>query len=247
MASINKPIPGSRNPVSYIDGLTARVLSGTTLTLSAGSCSDSINNIEMMISDAITINAAVNGINGLDTGSLAANAFYYVYVIGDSGGNHLSKSILSASIVAPKLPYGYDSWRMVDIKLTGGSTSFVPSYTISNGVHRKFVYTTPYPITGIDLIATYDVEALNLCVAPVALSNVSFEVIFDPDVAGDIVYMSIDGVNDYAEISGPVVGVPQVTDVECPALLVTSVPSIYLKSSNINTVELYVKSFGYTV
>ena len=97
-SSINKPIPGSRNPVSYISGLTADWLSNTTLTLNVGACSDSLNYIDMVVDTAITINAAIVGVNGIDTGALGVSTFYYVFVIGDSSGFNLPAASIAGHL-----------------------------------------------------------------------------------------------------------------------------------------------------
>jgi hypothetical protein len=53
---------------------------------------------------SLTLNTATSGANGLDTGSLAANTWYYVYVI--YNGTTVS-CLMSASSTAPTLPSGY--------------------------------------------------------------------------------------------------------------------------------------------
>lgn len=72
-------------PNLYIDGLG--ISPGATtllLTVGTGAARDSTNQDDIIVSTALTINGAANGANGLDTGALAANTFYYVYVIGSS-------------------------------------------------------------------------------------------------------------------------------------------------------------------
>lgn len=72
-------------PSLYVDGLgIAPASTTTTLTLSSGAARDSTNVADISLSADVTINAAVVGANGIDTGALAASTFYYVYVIGSS-------------------------------------------------------------------------------------------------------------------------------------------------------------------
>lgn len=77
--------PMVNDPSLYIDGLgIAPAATTTTLTLSAGAARNSTNLNDIVLSTAVTINAATVGANGIDTGALAASTFYYVYVIGSS-------------------------------------------------------------------------------------------------------------------------------------------------------------------
>lgn len=69
----------------YIDGLV--VSPGATnllVNLGAGAARDSTNTNDIVLTDAVVINTAAHGANGLDTGVLAINSTYYVYVIGSS-------------------------------------------------------------------------------------------------------------------------------------------------------------------
>lgn len=71
----------------YINGLGIAPGSTTTkINLAAGAARDSTNQNDIVLSSAVTINAATNGANGLDTGALGASTFYYVFVIGSSLG-----------------------------------------------------------------------------------------------------------------------------------------------------------------
>ena len=71
----------------YINGLG--ISPGTTnvlVNVAAGAARDSTNQDDIVFGSSVIINSAVNGANGLDTGSatLANNTFYYVFAIGSS-------------------------------------------------------------------------------------------------------------------------------------------------------------------
>jgi hypothetical protein len=69
----------------YINGL--HLTTGTTdllVNVAAGAARDSTNQDDIVLGTAAIANIATNGVNGLDTGTVAANTFYYVYVIGSS-------------------------------------------------------------------------------------------------------------------------------------------------------------------
>ena len=249
---INNPIPGSRNPVAYMTGLTADWLSNTTLTLNTGACSDSTNDIDMIVATAITINGAVNGAAGLDTGSLAASTFYYVYVIADSSGytNEIPSAIISASATGPLMPYGYDTWRMVDIKVTDGSSHFRLSYTIETGAAREFVYDAPLTVGSLTTANTYAAIPLTGIVAPIGSPEVCFSASFNPAVAGHIAYLRPTGATgDYAKLSGVVASVAQLADIKCTAFVATGTASVDFKTTagTPEALTLLVKSFTYNV
>ncbi len=248
-SSINKPIPGSRNPVSYVSGLTADWLSNTTLTLNVGACSDSLNYIDMVVDTAITINAAAVGVNGIDTGALGASKFYYVFVIGDSSGFNHPAALISLSPTAPIMPYGYDSWRMVDIKVTDGSSHFLLSYTNGKYGNREFIYDAPLTTGSSALTTSYVALPLTNCVAPIGTPSVKFVATFTPNAPANIAYVHPTGsTGDEAKLSGVVAGVAQVADLECTAFVVTGVASVSLKASAAtDTLVLLVKSFTYNV
>jgi hypothetical protein len=248
-SSINKPVPGSRNPVSYVNGLTADWLSNTTLTLNTGACSDSLNYIDMVVDTAITINAAVVGVNGIDTGALAVSTFYYVFVIGDSSGFNSPAALLSKSATAPIMPYGYDSWRMVDIKVTDGSSHFLLSYTNGQYGDREFIYDAPLTTGSSALTTSYVALPLTACVAPIGTPSVKFVATFTPNSAGNIAYVQPTGsTGNETKLSGVVAAVAQIADLECTAFVVTGAASVSLKSTAAtDTLVLLVKSFTYNV
>ena len=68
----------------YINGLGISNDATTPLTVldvAPGSCLDSTGTYQLNSNSSITINAAVNGLNGLDTGTFAQAKVYAVYVV----------------------------------------------------------------------------------------------------------------------------------------------------------------------
>ena len=249
-SSINKPIPGSRNPVSYVNGLTASLLSTTTLTLNTGACSDSLNIIDMVVPTAITIIGTTQGVNGIDNDdTLTASSFYYVFVIGDSSGFNKPAGLISLSPTAPLMPYGYDSFRMVDIKVTDGSSHFLISFTNGNYEYREFIYDAPLTTGSSALTTSYVALPLTACVAPIGTPSVKFIAKFTPNSAGNIAYVQPTGsTGNETQLSGVVTAVAQIADLQCMAFVVTGVASISLKATAAtDTLVLLVKSFTYNV
>ena len=135
-------------PFLYISGLNISVASTTVLAIAPGQARDSSDNIDMPVGFSnlqgntlpalqfqnymppLFLNGAVNGANGLDSGSLIATMDYAVYLIGDSRGYNPVAAILSLTSNAyPLLPLGYDSYRLLGFIQTDGSAHFVVSST----------------------------------------------------------------------------------------------------------------------
>ncbi len=70
-----------------------------------------------------TINAATTGANALDTGSLAASTWYYIYAISDGTGSNRAY-LLSLSSTTPTMPTGYTFKYRIGSIFTNGSSNF---------------------------------------------------------------------------------------------------------------------------
>jgi len=71
----------------------------------------------------LTINAAVNGANGLDSGGLANNSWYYIFVIYNPTTATVA-GLLSTSSSSPTLPSGYTALGRFGAIPTDGSATF---------------------------------------------------------------------------------------------------------------------------
>lgn len=129
--------------VDYVTGLQISYTTTTTLTVAAGRCRAANELNDIIIDEAIVINAAANGAAGLDTGALANATFYYVYAVADSTLNNDPSVVVSASASAPTLPSGYNIYRLIGRGfLTDGSAHFLPFKRTGNGLVRKHRYDT---------------------------------------------------------------------------------------------------------
>lgn len=68
----------------YINGLKMSWISGTSIGVTAGACRDSSNVNDIIIPNAIIVDATKVGPNGLDEGALVNNMYYAVYAIASS-------------------------------------------------------------------------------------------------------------------------------------------------------------------
>lgn len=113
----------------YINGLG--ISPGTTnvlVNVAAGAARDSTNQDDIVFGSSVIINSAVNGANGLDTGSatLANNTFYYVFAIGSSlsSGQEIS-NIQAVSTMA-------SGTTILNGTVIAEGTITQPSATVSN-------------------------------------------------------------------------------------------------------------------
>lgn len=206
-------------PLLYVNGCNLSRPSATTLSLSAGICRDSTNTFDLNIGNylglsgvgtansATTINAAVNGLNGLDTGSLGASSDYYVFVIASSVGYYPTGAILSLSATAPKLPFGYDLFRRVGAVLTDGGSSLWPFFQTGNGSEKNYQFDNT--ITVVNNLGNTTPQTLSLTpsVPPGANSaRVLLYAILTPNTAGNSFLLQPTGaITIPINISAPVV------------------------------------------
>lgn len=85
----------------YINGLHLTTNSTTAINVVAGSARDATNQDDIVLAANTVLSISSNGVNGLDTGTVAANTFYYVFVIGSSlGANPEINNITQVSTMA---------------------------------------------------------------------------------------------------------------------------------------------------
>lgn len=124
----------------YIDGLNLDFVSVSKIGIAAGQARDTSNENDILLSSAVEIDAAVNGANGLDSGSLANSTLYAVYLIGDSTSYEPVAGLLSASFSAPSLPAGYDMYRRIGAVRTNGSAQILDFSQRGSGSDRAMYY-----------------------------------------------------------------------------------------------------------
>lgn len=183
------------------------------------------------------LNSAVTGINGLDTGILAASTNYAVWLIADSRGIKPNGGIISlTSNAAPLLPLGYDSYRLLGFADTDSSTHFIAA-NILNAVNFKGYFVSPAAsvlsggnatsFTAIDLSTpiptTTDVNV-------VAILTVTFT----PLAAGDTIQFRPTGssaTTNLPTITGQTAGVAQTNYISLICGVGSSKPEIDYKVS----------------
>ena len=91
------------------------------------------------LSVSVTINATVNGANGLDTGALATSTWYNIWLI--SNGT-VTAALASLSATAPTMPSGYTYKVRMGAMKTDGSSKFLRSVQLGSWVQYKVVSAT---------------------------------------------------------------------------------------------------------
>lgn len=111
------------------------------ITISAGGAADSTRVIWLALSAAITkqidaVWAAGTNAGGLDTGAVAANTVYYIWLIRkDSDGS--IDALFSLSATAPTMPAGYTYKRMIRRQITDVAANIVGTEQVGDWVKFK--------------------------------------------------------------------------------------------------------------
>ncbi len=202
-------------PRLYVQGLqlsAATPLAATIIAVAPGAARDSTNSIDMVVGlqnyfgidnpavlfqgyqPGLFINSVVNGANGLDTGAIAASTQYAVYLIGDSRNYNNTAAVLSlTSNVAPLLPMGYDSYRLIGFWATDASKNFVYATNKPQNINGLLTY---YNSPGVSVLAGGTATSFtaidlttNSAIPTTTLENiiVTLLVTFTPAAVGDTV------------------------------------------------------------
>lgn len=253
-------------PHLYINGLNISIYSTTVLAIAPGSCRDSSNNIDIEVGFAnlqgnvlppvqfqnyqspILINSAVNGANGLDTGTIAASTQYAIWIIADSRGYQPTAAILSlTSNIAPVLPLGYDSMRLLGFIETDGASHFVyATHKPQNMIGALSYYIAPTSVLSGGNATTFTAIDLSTPIPTTTLPNVIVWLLvsFTPAAVGDYVQFRPTGstaTTGLVTIVGQAAGIAQTQYVQVIAGVGASKPEIdYLVLSASDSVNVSV-------
>lgn len=253
-------------PRLYISGMNISPYSTTVLAVAPGACRDMTNSIDIVIGNAnlqgnilpapqfanyqppILINSAVNGLNGLDTGTIAASTQYGIWVIADSRGYKTTGAVLSlTSNVGPILPIGYDSIRLIGFIETDGSSHFVyATHKPQNMSGALTYYLAASSVLSAGNATTFTAIDLSTPIPTTTLPNVvvSLQVTFTPAAIGDVVQFRPTGSTATANlvtITGIAAGVAQTQYIQVIAGVGASKPEIdYLVTSSSDAVNVSV-------
>lgn len=232
------------NPIqfSYVVNLQLAWASTTTLTVAAGAARDSTNTNDLILGAPVTINSAVNGANGLDTGSLANTTWYAVYIIGSSTNSTVTAALLSTSATAPTLPKGYDIFRRIGWVITDGSANIIVFSAYGSGNDRKYFLDTVVTVLNAAGNTAYTDVSLTGSVPP-SSSLVILNWKFVPATAGNTALLRTKGSTATAnqQLTGSVAAQPNGGQVFINAN--TSQVIQYKTTSGSDALTLYVAGF----
>lgn len=237
MAQTSKAFPYSSFIPSYANGLALSnnaTTPNTLLNVAVGSIMDSTGTFQLSLSTAAVINAATNGLNGLDTGSFAASKVYAVHLVADPVTQLPSGCMISLSATAPLLPFGYSAFALIGYAVSDASVHFLPGYwTAGNGSLRTFMFDAPQA-TAITAGAATTYTAVALTTLVPAVDNLPVYMAYDmtPSAASRIMSLTPYGATGNAvSITSQVTSV-HVTGVALVlAKLNTAAPSVSYKWS----------------
>jgi hypothetical protein len=238
------------DPSLYIDNLVVTYASDSTLTVTAGECRDSTNTFDMSYDAATTIDCAVTGANGLDTGSLANSTWYAVYAIGDSTKYNADAFVVSADFSTPYMPAGYDILRKIGFILTDGSADILIFYVSGKGKERSYWFDAPISVLSGGASATFAEIDLSGAVPPVDALPVLIESTITPNAAGGSAIFRVLGSSATTGIavSGSVAAVATIAMVKVLSYLDTATPKVeYKLSSASDALTLTVAGFDYFI
>jgi len=127
---------------NYISGFTVNPNATNPthqLDISDGYCKDSTNTYPLVHPDTKIVDIEVSGVGGLDTGTEAADTWYYAFVIYSKFSSQRA-TLLSASPTDPTLPDTYNLFRRVGSVRNGSGSNFLNFYQFGSGVIREYYY-----------------------------------------------------------------------------------------------------------
>jgi hypothetical protein len=227
----------------HIRGLGISYASATTLTVAAGNCADSTGSYLAKTDSAITLNGAVVGLNGIDTGALSTSKVYNVFAIWSERG-YVQMGVILSLASAPILPQGYDVYRRIGYAVTDGSSQFVKIYQVGNESTRLYRYDAPISVLSGGSSATYVAVSLAACV-PAVSTSVVFAATHTPAIAANTAVLRPTGSASTSTcvVSSSVAAVANRLQLECPCAISSSVAKVDYAVTASDTLSLSVVSF----
>lgn len=256
MSQIQIPIAMDGN--LYINGLLPVYVDDTTFTLTSGWCRDSSNVTDIILENDITVYTTTQGvINGLDTGTIEPDKWYYVYAISDSSETNPTGALLSLDNMSPQLVYGYDTSRFVGYVYIDSSSKIAAFYYVGYQNYRTIYLeeelTTAIAASGSVSYASFSFGA-KLPIYPyyntimTALLNASFVA----NSAGNGAFFATLGFggsgNGQIYLKSPVASQTMATSIEVPVKFGTNAMWIDWKTSSASdALTLTVSGIKFTV
>ena len=237
------PVVNASN--TYVDGLEMAWTADETISIAAGRARDSSDVNDIIVDAALSGSNIVAGVNGLDTGTVAASTMYAVYVIGSSLGVVSPAGLMSlASSATPTLPFQYDEYRRIGWVLTDGTSDNLLFWQYGSDKTRQYYYDVGISELSGGSSATYAAVDLASSVPPIA-TNVIMDVAYTPNGATDVAEFLPFGssaTNGIVRFGYGVAGA-QVGQAVIPCQLDSGVPKIQYKVTSGDALTLLTSGF----
>lgn len=229
--------------MQYVNGCLVSYTDATHIVVATGQVRDSTNVNDIVVPATVTINTAAMGAGGLDTGSMANNTIYAVYVLGQALDSSAYSATISASDTEPAL---YDDWnifRKVGHVLTNGSAQILPFIMVGDGLVRTTMYDTLISELAAGNATTFtDVNVASS--VPLGKKTVHLVAALTPATAANQVKLRTNGsasTNGNKQMSGDVAAVVHTDeiDIQCDDSAIFE----YLVSNGSDAVTLYVAGY----
>lgn len=199
------------------------------------------------------VSSAVNGVNGLDQGAIAASSFYCIYLIADSRNVNPTAGLLSLySNAYPLMPNGYDSVRLIGFVQTDASKHFTSASVLNMKNARQFLLQPEVSVLAAGTATTFTAIDLSGAIPTTTDPFVVaiLDVLFTPAAIGDVVQFRPTGSTATAglvTVVGAAAGVPQQQYVQVICGVGASKPEVdYLVTSSSDAVTVLVNNYTYT-
>lgn len=223
----------------------------TTLTVKACQMRDSTNSLDINLNADTTLNFAINGLNGLDTGSIAASSVYGIYLVSDATSFKPTGVMASLNLAgAPFMPAGYGYLKLVGYVFTDGSSHIIKFRVSGTGNTRDFYYdSTVRALTNgaSQTLANIDLTGI---VPPFSYTPVKFVGTYTPNTAGDTAGFAPFGSTAtlLPFVPGTVATKASSQTFEVLAMLNAAAPTIlYINSAASGQTNVYVTGFRFYI
>ncbi len=255
--SLDRGIPIVNLPNLYVDGLLLSInpaAQTTQILINPGQCRDQSNTYDLVLNDTISVNIGVSGIGGLDTGTIAADTHYAVYLISDPVSALPTAAILSTNyLTGPLMPFGYSAYRFIGSVLTDPGTTLHFFLMQGSGKARKVYYYIPVNVLtggtsgGSNVSVAAAIPPSDIAEPPFYPMPILLRLTYTPFAAGNSAYVSAPFGSNMGAISGSVAGVTVHGTCEVVSAMLSGNPTIgyaVQSTSDSLTIDVYGYELG---
>jgi hypothetical protein len=218
--SINPAVQIVNDPFLYMYGLVQEYVNTTTLAVGNGQCRDITNAFDIVSNTVLTVSTSFVGAGGLDTGIVAANTFYGVFIVFDPTNTIPPAIVLSTNYNgSPILPSvngtTYGAYRLIGYWLTDGSSNFVSGNVRGLGSLNYFQYDAPIVVLNAGTSSSANVSLASAIPSSGRVDRVTINAAYAPHAAGEFATVKPFGnTNALYTLPGLVAGVTQANLIE---------------------------------